>query len=133
MQEVTFNIWAILVSGVISMVVGAIYYGPLFGKLWMKLTGITEEDAKKAPPTNYLFAFIAYIVLAVIISVLLDFAGATKCLQGLCISVQVWLAFAVILLPVYLYEMKSKALYLINIGYPLVVLIIIGPMLTKWV
>ncbi|MBK8887589.1 MAG: DUF1761 family protein [Saprospiraceae bacterium] len=32
----TFNWLAILGSGLVPMAVGALWYGPLFGKLWMK-------------------------------------------------------------------------------------------------
>jgi len=34
----------ILVSSFIPLVVGAIYYGPLFGKAWMGVNGFKEED-----------------------------------------------------------------------------------------
>ena len=33
------NYWAVLASGVAAMVVGGIWYGPLFGKMWMQGMG----------------------------------------------------------------------------------------------
>lgn len=39
-----FNILAIFVAAIIPNLVGAIYYGPLFGKVWMSSLGLTPED-----------------------------------------------------------------------------------------
>ena len=36
------NFLAVLVGGVINMAVGFVWYGPLFGKLWLRLIGKTN-------------------------------------------------------------------------------------------
>lgn len=41
------NFYAILVAALTTLVIGFVWYGPLFGKAWMKETGLTEEDLKK--------------------------------------------------------------------------------------
>lgn len=38
------NYWAILACAALSMVTGAIWYGPLFGKTWMRVLKINPED-----------------------------------------------------------------------------------------
>lgn len=38
---VPVNYLAILVAAVLSMVLGFLWYGPLFGKEWTKLMGVT--------------------------------------------------------------------------------------------
>lgn len=44
-----FNFYAILVSSLVSLLVGFIWYNPkVFGTIWMKETGMTEEKAKNA-------------------------------------------------------------------------------------
>ena len=47
----TFDInWlAVLVSVIANMVIGAIWYGPLLGKPWMKELGFTMEDIQGSP------------------------------------------------------------------------------------
>lgn len=35
----SINYWAVLVSAFCAFFIGWIWYGPLFGKLWMKLNG----------------------------------------------------------------------------------------------
>lgn len=38
------NYWAILACGIVSMILGAIWYGPLFGKMWMKIVKADPND-----------------------------------------------------------------------------------------
>lgn len=38
---------AVLVCAVFAMVVGAVWYGPLFGRKWMEVTGANAEDIAK--------------------------------------------------------------------------------------
>ena len=40
------NYIAIIVAGLVPNMIGAIYYGPLFGKKWLDSLGFTEEDLK---------------------------------------------------------------------------------------
>ena len=41
------NFWILLLAGLIPMVVGAIWYSPsVLGKMWMKASGVTEEQTK---------------------------------------------------------------------------------------
>ena len=44
METITVNYWAIASGAVLSMVFGAIWYGPLFGKKWMELIGVNSAD-----------------------------------------------------------------------------------------
>mgnify|MGYP001608100183 FL=1 len=38
------NYWAVLISSVFAIVLGAIWYGPLFGKKWLEVTGMDKVD-----------------------------------------------------------------------------------------
>lgn len=58
------NYLAILACGVAAMVIGGVWYGPLFGKLWLSVIGATDMDIaarkemqKKAMPL-YLVQFL---------------------------------------------------------------------------
>ena len=48
-MQISINWWAVLVAGVVYMVVGMVWYGPLFGKLWKSLMGFTDESVKNMP------------------------------------------------------------------------------------
>src|SRR5476649_2824243 len=39
---------AVVVAAIAGFPLGALWYGPLFGKAWMAATGITKERAKQA-------------------------------------------------------------------------------------
>lgn len=59
------NYIAITLSAVVYFVLGSVWFGPLFGKSWLKLAGLslTEEDKK-----NALFMFAITFILDFIIT-----------------------------------------------------------------
>jgi hypothetical protein len=67
MENMPVNIYAVLVAPLATLVVGFVWYSPkVFGTIWMKETGMTEEKAKKS---NMLKVF----GLTIIYSLLLAF------------------------------------------------------------
>ncbi len=47
------NYPAVLVCAVLSMVVGAIWYGPIFGKKWKEITGVDVHDTEMRKRMNH--------------------------------------------------------------------------------
>lgn len=45
--EVNINWWAIIGATVAAMIIGSLWYGPLFSKQWMKLVKLTKKDTEK--------------------------------------------------------------------------------------
>ncbi len=41
------NLWAVVVCGILAMAIGYVWYGPLFGKLWLKACNATALDLEK--------------------------------------------------------------------------------------
>ena len=106
---------ALVAAAVASMVVGFIWYGPLFGKMWMKLSGMKEMGDKSQMPKTYAIMFVASLVTAYVLSVL----GA-----GLMTTFWIWLGFqATLLLGSVLWEGKSWELYCLNASHQLVSLL----------
>jgi len=56
---------AIIVAGLVPTILGALYYGPIFGKIWMDSLGYTEEDFKGR---NEALIYGSALVLAMLIS-----------------------------------------------------------------
>lgn len=61
-MEVPFIIF--LVAAIIPLAVGSLWYGPLFGKFWMKASGVDEEKMKSGNMLvilglTFLFSFFA--------------------------------------------------------------------------
>jgi len=127
------NYWAILVSALSTFVIGGIWYSPaVLGKAWMKENGFTEETTKKA---NMLKVFGLSFFLALISSInLAMFMGPEDkpemgALWGFLAGFG-WVA--TFLGTYYLFEQRSFKLFLINAGYAIVSLTVMGIILAAW-
>lgn len=63
------NWLAILIAAVSAFILGGLWYGPLFGKPWMALTGMSHEKAAEASPVRkfglaFILSFLAASVFA---------------------------------------------------------------------
>tara|TARA_Y100000031_G_C8076217_1_gene317467 strand:- start:182 stop:601 length:420 start_codon:yes stop_codon:yes gene_type:complete len=133
------NYWAILVSGVAAVVIGAVWYSPgVFGKAWMQLVGFKKEDMKKAKQEGmagkYLTGFIGALVMAFILAHFIGFAGASSAVGGAIAAFWLWLGFiATTTLGSVLWERKPLTLYFLNNAYNLLSLLVMGVILGAWV
>jgi hypothetical protein len=140
---VDVNFLAILGAAVASMVVGFIWYGPLFGKPWSKLMGWGEmtpekmkEMQKKATP-GYIASFVGALVMAYVLTHIYTYAsiytqtyGVTG---GLMAAFWCWLGFvAPVTLGAVLWDNKPLTLWYINGGYYLVLLLAMGAIVGMW-
>lgn len=131
------NYIAIVISAVAMMVLGFLWYGPLFGKFWMKEMGLTKSDMEKAKKKGMTKSYVLMAASAIVMSyvfahVLLAFGSnsAPAALQG---AFWTWLGFvATVMLGKVLWEGKSWKLYILDAGYYLVGLGIVGQILTFW-
>ena len=72
---------AILLGGLFSMVLGFLWYGPLFGKLWLRSIGKKAEELQSSPQM-YIIAFIAALVTAYVLAVLIGALGISVWWRG---------------------------------------------------
>lgn len=136
MEQVNVNLLAVLVCGIASMVIGFVWYSKvLFGNVWMKLSGISEAQMKKANsnmPMLYGTMFIASLVMAYVLAHFASYAGAVTLMDGVVAGFWAWLGFvATTMLTGVLYEGKPMKLYFINAGYQLVTLVVMGAILAS--
>jgi uncharacterized membrane protein len=127
------NWLAIIVAAVSAFILGGLWYSPLmFVKRWMKETGITEESTKNANMLklfgfSFILSFIASFFLAMFIGT--GAGGAFGALAGFMAGFGWVLTFLGI---IYLFESRSLALFLINAGYSVVSLTIMGFIIGVW-
>jgi uncharacterized membrane protein len=135
MIEISINYWAVLVAAVASMVIGYVWYMPaLFGKSWMKLSGVSQEMADKGAGSAMFGAFIASLVTAYVLAMFIDYTGATTFTEGLKTGLWLWLGFiAAVNVHNIVFEQKPMGLYWINQGYQLVNFLVAATILTLWV
>ncbi len=131
------NWLAVLASGVIALLVGGLWYGPIAGKAWMEEVGLTEEEIKAsgAPTAELIKSFIATLVLAVGMSFIITWSGvaAGDWLGGAVVGATV--AILVIgggVFPNYAFESKSLRHFLIHMGNVTISMALIGALLAAW-
>ena len=128
---------AIIVSALVAFVVGAIWYGPLFKNKWMAETGMTEEKAKEG---NMPLVFGLSFLFAILISFFLyNFVWHHEEVEFHTFQHGAFHGFflaILIVLPTLgtnaLYEQKSWSYILINVGYWLVTITLMGGILNIW-
>lgn len=134
---VDINYIAVVGGAVVSMILGFLWYGPLFSKPWMKAKGWTQEQGKQAAKgagPGYALVFVGALVLSFIMAHVVDYANATTVVEGAETGFWMWLGFV---LPVSggtaLFEGRPTPLFAINAGYHLVEFLAIAILLTLYV
>lgn len=135
MGHVDINYLAVLVCAVVPMLIGAVWYGPLFGKAWMEAVGKTEEEIRKDfnPAKTYGLTVVANFVVAYVLARIMGYAGASFVIDGLMIALLCWLGFTAGTFYINnLFEAKPNKLLIINIFYHLVVVLVYSVILSVW-
>lgn len=131
--QVPVNYLAILLCGISSMIIGFLWYGPLFGKEWMKLAGFTSEKmakAKKSMTQIYTLMFILSLIMAWILFHFIWYAAPANFTLFISVKVAVyaWIFIAAASLTKFLFSSSREPLKLLFIetGYHLTSLIAMG-------
>ena len=70
------NYLAILVAGISNMVIGFLWYGLIFGKIWMGLIGKTADELS-SNPIIYVVSFLLSLLMAVVLSIFIHHVNAS--------------------------------------------------------
>ena len=84
----------VAIGAVFSMVLGTLWYGPFFGKLWMKLIGKSKEELS-GPGPQYILTFIAAFVSALVLNLIVIAFGVDTWYGGLAAGAVVWVGIGV--------------------------------------
>ena len=142
-MDTAVNYWAILACGAVSMLIGFAWYGPVFGKQWMALTGMTQADmeaAQKDPSKmyrSYTAAFAGALVMAFVLSRGIAFGnaylGSSGVSTALISAFWFWFGFvAPVLMGPVLWEKKPWKFWTINAGYYLVLMLVMATIISIW-
>ncbi len=135
MNPVSINYFAIIVCGLVSLITGGIWYGPLFSKLWMKQHNFTEAELKKDfnPVKTFGLATIGHIIMALVLAYILSLTDAQSISDSLRVSLSCWLGFTAATMFVNgLFSRTKLTLFFIDSGYQLVNSIVFGVILILW-
>jgi hypothetical protein len=139
-MEILINYSAVLAATVVAMILGGLWYGPVFGKPWMRMMGLTPESMKtmklsglQAMSIMAVLSFLMMYVLAHAIVFGIAYTGITGIEGGMTGAFYYWLGFIVPLTASpFLWENKSWKLWVFNALYYLVTLLIAGAILGGW-
>lgn len=145
MDGMDINWLALIAAAILPLVTGFIWYNPkFFGTAWMKETGMTEEKAKSMNPGKtyglaVIFAFFLafYIYMTALVGGPDDMRHGTEAymtfkhgathgaLLGLLVGLPMFATNA-------LFEMKSAKYVLINVGYWILTMALMGGIVNAW-
>ena len=139
---VPINYVAVVVAAVAQMVLGFLWYGPIFGKPWMAMMGITEEKMKEAQAKggmgkSYAIMAVGALVMSFVLAHAIVFATTYLLFYGVTAGITIgflnWLGFiAPVTMGSVLWEGKPWKLWVLNAGYYLVGLCIMGAIIAAW-
>ena len=128
------NWLAIVVAALSAFALGAIWYGPVFGKAWQALSGLTDEDIQQGHPAlTYGGALVLNLIAAFAMGMVMQLHPAPDLGSGLNVGLLIGLAFVATSFGInYLFAQKPFRLYLIDAGYMVALLAIMGAILGAW-
>lgn len=128
------NPLAVLVAALSSFVLGFLWYGPLFGRLWQSEAGITEAQIGAGNPVvMFGGSFLLAVVAAYGIALAIQAASARGWMAGLRVGLMTGLFFAATVLGInYLFAQHGPLLWGIDAGYAVLMLGIMGAILGAW-
>ena len=144
MHEV--NLLAVLVAGIVPMIIGALWYGPLFGKRWLELMETTAEEIQEGfnPLKTYGVSFVLALITAFILAQLFARMGGAErvfsiagtggdALAGVYLALMALIAF---ILPVgyqsVAFEKRKAGLFWLNLGHNGVALLAQAVIIAIW-
>jgi hypothetical protein len=142
--EIYVNWYAVATAVIANIVIGLVWYGPLFGAAWMREMGIAPDfkpDAAQLKRSMLLMivgALLTAVALACAIEVLRPSSwqagtDVANSVYGLIAAAVAWLGFYVpMLLGGVAWENRSWKLFGINAGYHLAALLVVGLILANW-
>lgn len=132
------NFLAVIAATLSTFLVGWLWYGPLFGKAWMKEIGVTEDEVEQGNMAKIFgFSFVFEFIMAFCLAMF--FYGSPEGAEMITAGSGAfygfltgfgWIFFAMAVNS--LYEQKSWKYIFINGGYWTVTFTIMGLILGAW-
>jgi len=122
-----------VVAALTGFVIGSLWYGPLFQKPWMRLTGVTKEQGSKANmPLTFGGAYVLNLIGAAGLAALMGTERVGPSCGALYGAFAGFFFIATALGVIYLFEMRPFKLWLINAGYQVVNFAAMGAVVGDW-
>ncbi len=107
-------------GSVLIQIIGALWYGPLFGKIWMRSWGKTESDLQMSSKESlrvYGLSFIAGLCTSAFLYLVTSQTGYAPGLTALSVVIIMFFLGAIVALPSYLFENRPLLMWGIHYAY----------------
>ncbi len=125
---------AILAATVSSFIIGGLWYSPLlFGRVWMRANGFTEQDVAKGNQAKIFgVAFLFTLIMAINLAMFLADAKTTAAWGATAgfLAGFGWIALGIGV--VALFERRPWSYMFVNGGYVTVALVVMGLIIGAW-
>lgn len=126
------NWWAILIASGAAFALGALWYGPLFGKAWLAAIGKTADELQPSP-TPFVISAIAALATCIVVAALLKGLGLTGAVQGAVFGLITGIAFiAASMASDSAFGGGNWTLWAIQAGYRVAYTALMGAILGVW-
>ncbi len=94
-----FSWWTLLVAAIVQMAGGMLWYGPIFGRAWMRVMNIDPDDKakmeemQKTAGPGYAASLIFAVVFGYVVDVLLASLPISSVYSALATVFGLWIAF----------------------------------------
>lgn len=135
------NYLAVLVAAVANFIIGFMFHGPLFGKMWMKLANVTPTGNEKLSDMipQMFWNLLGNVVFAYVLAVVYLFASTSPHMDGsgawngMVTAFWVWLGFVVTTTSIEVIWMKrSVKLWIFEAVASLVSVLAMGAIIGAW-
>jgi hypothetical protein len=131
-----FNWAEVIVAALSAFALGGLWYGPLFGSRWQVLVGLSDEQLAEAN-AGLIFgsAFVLNCFLAMMLSLFIEvfMAMGSGVMLGAAFGAFMGAAFVVPTFAInYLFARRRMRLYLIDVGYMVLQMALMGAILGGW-
>jgi len=135
MYPIEINYLAVVVSALAVFILGALWYGPLFGKAWLASQSASQEELMASGSMSKTFALslAAYAVMAATVAMFIFLRNPPDLSRGLWLAAVLCVGIALPgTLTSVLYSANRFRVFWINAGYQLASFLLIGSILTLW-
>lgn len=130
MPSFDLNWIAVVLAAVVYFVLGAVWYGPLFGKMWVAGMGL-NPDSMQAAKSGFVITFVANLGLATALaSITAGLTGAGAAMQA---AFWLWLGLVATTATVNaVWDSRPWSVLAINQGYHLVAMLLAAAIVGAW-
>lgn len=131
------NWLAVVVAATATFMLGGVWYTALFGKLWQRLNGYTDEQLRRMkerrPPSVFFGIMIAsYLVIAAFFGVLVTSFNVAGAADGAIMGALIWFIVAAVGATGQAASDKPMKAFAIDASYQLVYMIMNGAIIAGW-